>query len=74
MGIRGNLRALALLLLLTASAEARRRPWIFAEDTTVVPDGDVELESWIGFIDRVKSRSDEVRNFSIRLPITLSRP
>jgi hypothetical protein len=47
------MRALTLLVLLAGSAEAGRRPWIFAEDTATVPDGDVEIESWIGFIDRV---------------------
>jgi hypothetical protein len=46
------LRVLMLLMLLAAPAGAGRRPWIFAEDTAMVPDGDVEIESWIGFIDR----------------------
>jgi hypothetical protein len=47
------MRVIALMVLLQGSALAGRRPWIFAEDTTTVPDGDVEIESWIGFIDRV---------------------
>jgi hypothetical protein len=44
--------ALLAILVAPSVAHAGRRPWIFAEDTATVPDGDVEIESWVGFIDR----------------------
>ncbi len=39
-------------LALAAPAQAGRRPWTYAEDNTMVPDGDVEIETWVGFIER----------------------
>jgi hypothetical protein len=46
------MRVFILVTLLASAADAGRRPWLFAEDTTMVPDGDVEIESWVDFIDR----------------------
>jgi hypothetical protein len=46
-----TMMALALVASLASTARAGRRPWIYTEDTSMVPDGDVEIESWIGFLD-----------------------
>jgi hypothetical protein len=44
--------AVALSLLAVGSvAQAGRRPFLYAYDTTAVPDGDVEIESWLDYID-----------------------
>ena len=53
------MRLLLLLLLFGFDAQAGRRPWIFAEDTATVPDGDVEIESWVGFVDRGDEKPGE---------------
>jgi hypothetical protein len=45
-----TIMALALLATLASTARAGRRPWIYAEDTSMVPDGDVEIESWVGYL------------------------
>jgi hypothetical protein len=46
------MRALLMLLILNGTAQAGRRPWLFAEDTAMVPDGDVEIETWIDYLER----------------------
>lgn len=38
--------AIAFVLLLPLAANAGRRPYLVGYDTTNVPDGDVEIESW----------------------------
>jgi len=39
------------LCLLQEVAQAGRRPFIYAKDAATVPEGDVELESWLDFIN-----------------------
>jgi len=57
-------RAFALLILLILSsgrASAGRRPFLFTEDATMVPEGDVELEFWLDYVNLDVSTSDKWR-------------
>jgi len=57
---RANL-FLGLLLLLPATARAGRRPFLYAQDATMVPEGDVEVEFWLDFIDVQTDQPDKWR-------------
>jgi hypothetical protein len=50
--MRTVLGMLAGLLLLQGAAHAGRRPFLYSSDVTTVPEGDVELETWLDYFDR----------------------
>jgi hypothetical protein len=49
--MRKALGVLAGLVLLQGVAQAGRRPFLYAKDTATVPEGDVELEMWLDYIN-----------------------
>jgi hypothetical protein len=50
------LTGLVAAVLLPGSAEAGRRPFIWAYDTEIVPQGDVDLEQWLWTRARIPTR------------------
>jgi hypothetical protein len=42
---------LAGLILLSGTAQAGRRPFLYAKDAATVPEGDVELEQWLDYFN-----------------------
>src|SRR5215831_5364481 len=55
---------LAGLVLLAGTARAGRRPFLYAYDAPTVPEGDVEIETWLDFIHpRHAGQLDEWRWF-----------
>ena len=48
--MRKALGVVAGLLLLQGTAQAGRRPFLYAYDVPTVPEGDVEIESWLDFV------------------------
>jgi hypothetical protein len=55
--------ALGLILCGVAPGRARagRRPFLVAQDATLVPDGDVELELWLDYLDLGATAPDKWR-------------
>lgn len=49
--MRTVLGMLAGLILLSGTAQAGRRPFLYAKDAATVPEGDVELEQWLDFFN-----------------------
>ena len=60
--MRKALGMLAGLLLFSGSAQAGRRPFLFAHDVATVPEGDVEIETWLDYDNqKVAEAPDEWR-------------
>src|SRR5215468_7194253 len=47
-----GLGILAGLLFLSGAAQAGRRPFLYSFDVPTVSEGDVELETWLDYLDR----------------------